>query len=232
MTLTLDRAGFTLNSNSFTINRGSAGTAGIRSVIGIITEATISVTDITEYPGGAPGGFTLRSSSSAQGETWWLYDKICVAGEPQVYTVSLSGTAGWLTIGILADFSTGGDAIRAVGYADNTNAATLTLPSLTAARADDIYTFGWALDLDGLLLQANSPLTTRTNTTFASGGILTGEAGHQSWQSSSATGTRSYTMSSSGVYDLAFGAIVLVGDYDPPPTGGGWGVGQVRMGAN
>lgn len=216
--------------SSFLVNHdGSGPFTDQRSVFAIITKSTVTVTNIQRLFPTAAGGWTFRSSSTAQGRTWWLYDKICDASEAIGYVVTLSGVAGALTWGVISDFYSGGDAIRAVGYGDAASASTLAVPSLTATRADDLYSLAWGEDTDAQQLRPDSPLT-RIGSGITQGG-LHGEAARQVWQSSSATGTRSYTMTSAGVFDKAFGVVLLVGDFDPQPLGG-WGVGQVRMGAN
>jgi hypothetical protein len=222
-------AAFSSGDTAFNISHvGTGPHDDKRTVLAINTQSTVSVTAINVFPGGAPStGWTLRSTSVAQGRKWWLYDKICGPGEPTTYTVWLSPAATNLGWALLADFSTGGDAIRAVSYADNVAASTLTVPSLTAVRADDILSLAWSDDADNQQLRPDSPLV-------RIGGPTQGpwhfESGREVWQSSSATGTRSYTMQA-GAYDKAVGVMMLVGDYDPP-VGGGWAVGMVRMGAN
>ena len=223
-------AAFSSGDAAFNISHSGFGSHdGERSVLIINTESTVSVTAIVGLFPTVPGGWTLQGTSTAQGRTWHLYDKICGPTEPLTYGVSLSPAAGNLGVAYLTDFATGGDAIRAVGYADAASASVLTLPSLTAVRADDIYSAAWSEDSNNLQLRPDSPLTRIGAGTTQ--GPWHFEHARQVWQSSSATGTRTYTMTSAGAYDKAVGVMVLVGDFDPQPPGG-WGVGQVRMGAN
>jgi hypothetical protein len=224
-------ASITSGSSAFNISHAVGGSHdGQRSVLAIVTQDTISVSSINEFPGAAPGGWTLNSSSAAQGRKWWLYDKICGPTEAGTYAVTLSAVVNSLTVAFLVDFATSGDAIRAAGYANGGAGGTsITLPSLSAARADDLYAFAWSEDAAGEQLHGDAPLT-RVGSGTTQGGWHA-ESARQVWQSSSATGTRTYTMTAAGTYDKAIGAMILVGDIDPQPLGG-WGVGQVRMGTN
>jgi hypothetical protein len=69
-----------------------------------------------------------------------------------------------------------------------------------------------------------------TGSTITGGSSYYTEDSYEVWQSSAATGTREYAVLS-GDYEAAIGAMVLVGEYAAPSTGG-WGVGMIRMGAN
>jgi hypothetical protein len=211
------------------ISHGIGGSHdGQRSVLAIVIPDTRTVSSILVFPGGAAGGWTLFGTYAAQGRKWWLYDKICGPSEPQTYTVTLSGAVSDFNFMWLTDFATQGAAIRAASYADGAAGSTLTLPSLTAVRADDLYSVAWGEDADGKQLRPDSPLT-RIGA-GATQAIWHSEHARQVWQSSSATGTRSYTMTDSGTFDKAVAAMILVGEI--PAVGGGWGVGSVRMGAS
>jgi hypothetical protein len=203
---------------------------GTRTVIAVITEDTQSVTSIAIAIVGFPdGGFTARDTYSAQGKKISLFDKICgPTGEDEPYRIFVDIPAATVGIGYLADFDGAGDAIRAADFADAATGTALTLPSLTAVAADDIWTLVWSNPVSGGggQLRPQAPLSTNGNTIVSSGSIFYVEEAHESWRSSAATGTRSYAVTS-GSHEGAVGVIILVGEAQL-----GWGVGQIRMGAN
>jgi hypothetical protein len=227
--------GNSVTGTSFNVLHSVGGVrTGWRTVLVILTPSTFTITNIYNVGGVVDGGFTLRATYTAQGQTMRLYDKICLVTEPNGYTVTFTPTAtspGPKVIGFMADFATAGDAISAYGFADDdvTNGTTLTLPSIAATSGDDIYTLVWDNpDTSSGQLRPQSPLRTGPNAALSAGLTVYMEESREIWASSSPTGTRQYAVPS-GTYLAAVGVIMLIGG---TPITGGWGVGMVRMGAN
>lgn len=199
-----------------------------RSLLAVLTNDTQSITSVTVTAGGAAGGWTARGTFSGHGKKWSLFDKICGPSEPTTYTVTFSPAISGpspanCVIAYLADFTAAGDPIRATGSASGAADTTLTLPSLTASNAEDVFAAVWddPATSEGYL-RAQSPLT---GTDAFTGGLdLWTQLGYENYQSSAATGTRTFSVAS-GTYTTALGVIMLVG----ATSGGGWGVGQIRM---
>lgn len=200
-----------------------------RRVVVIITDdaQTVTAVDAVLPGGGTDGEWTARDTYTAQGKKIWLYDRTSdTVGALGHYTPATDFTTGRV-VGFLADFETGGDALRAVGFADAASATTLTLPSLTADAAFYLYTVVWdEPGAGGGELDPQPPLA--AGFTLAQGSANWARNGSQLWESSAATGTRSHTDPSSRTYARAVGVIMLIGE----ATLGGWGVGQIRMGPN
>ena len=209
---------------------------GKRSVLAVLTIGSTTVTGITVEGTGAPGGWTAGATYTAQSRTLSLFSKTCDASEPFRYDVTMSapipaGVANRV-LAWMADFVTAGDPIRTQSFADGgSGGSSLTFASLTAVDADDIWAMAWDNpdNTNFGQLHADSPLTW-TGLASAAGGSSYTEDATESWQSSSPTGTRSFTVNPGDSYEAAIGVMVLVGG--AAPTGGGWGVGMVRMGAN
>lgn len=207
---------------------------GKRSVLTVLTIGTTTVTGITVEGSGAPGGWTAGPTYTAQSRTLSLFSKTCGPSEPFRYDVTMSApipagptnrVAAWM-----ADFDTAGDPLRASTFADGGSAGTsLTFSSLSATNADDIWALAWDNPTNANLgqLHAVSPLVAKGNISALDTFYMEGAA--ESWQSSSATGSRSFAVDPGDSYEAAIGVMVLVGGSAPA---GGWGVGMVRMGAN
>jgi hypothetical protein len=210
-----------------------SGFNGYRSVLAIISSSTQTVGAITVETGGAPGGWTVGPTHTAQGRKLSLFHKICGPTEAYRYNVALSPATpvGTITFSYLVDFITTGAALRAQTFADAATGTTLTFSSLTVSDADDIWAVVWCDPVTGGgTLKPQPPLSTSNHTAVGPPFNHTEDA-TQAWQSNAPTGTRSYQTSNGISHEGAIGVMMIVGEF-PVPDLGGWGVGMVRMGAN
>jgi hypothetical protein len=210
---------------------------GYRTIIVLVLKPGQTVTSINiRNPDGTENGdsgFAAYGTHEAHGRKFLLFGKICGPTEPlrHIVTFTPAVPSGVTIFGVIADFITDGAPIRTTAFVDTgTVGNTLTLPSVTAAAADDIYTMVWNDPTGGSAGQLYPVAPLIGDAVMAQTDVNFIADAHESHQSSAPTGTRSYSCPSPGTtYDAAIGVIMLVGQSGPL---GGWGVGQVRMGTN
>lgn len=226
-----------------TISPGVPITVPYGMVLTVFVPSTQTVTDIgyedldTFATGDA--GFTLVDTYTHAGQfsdvTMWIFHKTADPATEANWTYKIHYTPGvtftnplsaFPLVAVLANFE-GVDVavapeVQAVGFAGMGSGTALTLPSVSADQAEDLYTIvhSWT---DRLVPQ--SPLIPQLNL----GGSFPIRTGYQSFAPGGLSGVSGTRTHSGSTVAGAFGAIMLIGHSAP---GGGWGVGMVRMGAN